>query len=207
MTHIQDINAGIEGFVKIVDLDTNRIIREGKNSVHKENMSQTLAEVMSSGNSIVSEIHFGDGATTINTGVITYKPANILGENAVLYHPLYYRLVDSLDFGNVLPNDNKVETSHIKGSQFTDLVVTTTLDYADPDASSQTGGSITNLTDATYDAGLASGGEMIFDEIGLKSKGITGLDSGRLLTHYRFHPVTKTAEQRIQIIYTLRIRA
>ena len=207
MTHIQDINAGIEGFVKIVDLDTNRVIREGKNSVHKENMSQTLAEVMSSGNSIVSEIHFGDGATTINTGVITYKPANILGENAGLYHPLYYRLVDSLDFGNVLPSDNKVETSHIKGSQFTDLVVTTTLDYADPDASSQTGGFITNLTDATYDAGLASGGEMIFDEIGLKSRGITGLDSGRLLTHYRFHPVTKTAEQRIQIIYTLRIRA
>ena len=106
MTHIQDINAGIEGFVKIVDLDTNRVIREGKNSVHKENMSQTLAEVMSSGNSIVSEIHFGDGATTINTGVITYKPANILGENAGLYHPLYYRLVDSLDFGNVLPSNH-----------------------------------------------------------------------------------------------------
>ena len=82
MTHIQDINASIEGFVKIIDLDTKQILREGKNSVHKENMSQTLAEVMSSGNSIVSEIHFGDGASTINSGVITYKPANTLGENA-----------------------------------------------------------------------------------------------------------------------------
>tara|TARA_B100002019_G_C21017470_1_gene473077 strand:- start:233 stop:721 length:489 start_codon:yes stop_codon:yes gene_type:complete len=162
---------------------------------------------MSSGNSIVSEIHFGDGATNINAGVITYRPANILGENAELYHPLYYRLVDSLDFGNVFPNDNKVETSHIKGSQFTDLIITTTLDYADPNENADTGGFITNLTDATYDAGLASGGEIVFDEIGLKSKGTTGLDSGRLLTHYRFHPVTKTAEQRIQIIYTLRIRA
>jgi len=207
MTHIQDINVGVEGFVQIVDLDTNQVIRQGKNAIHKENMSQTIAEVMGSGNSIVSEMHFGDGASTINSSIITYKPANILGESAKLYHPLYYRLVDALDFSNSLPADNKVETSHIKGSQFTDLIITATLDYADPDGAEATGGFVTNLTDASYDAGQASNGVMIFDEISLKSKGFSGRNSGRLLTHYRFHPVTKTAEQRIQIIYTLRIRA
>ena len=46
----------------------------------------------------------------------------------------------------------------------------------------------------------------IFNELGLKSKGIAGRNSGYLLSHIVFHPVQKSANRVIQIIYTLRIR-
>ena len=49
--------------------------------------------------------------------------------------------------------------------------------------------------------------EFEFNEIGLKTKGDNGLKSGRLLTHFIFHPVQKNADQTIQIVYTLRVRA
>jgi hypothetical protein len=49
-------------------------------------------------------------------------------------------------------------------------------------------------------------GELIFNEIGLKSKGMDGLNSGLLLSHVAFSPVTKSANRVVQIIYTLRIR-
>ena len=49
-------------------------------------------------------------------------------------------------------------------------------------------------------------GNFIFDEIGLKSKAATGRNTGLLLTHVVFHPVQKSANRLIQVIYTIRVR-
>ena len=45
----------------------------------------------------------------------------------------------------------------------------------------------------------------MFDELGLKGKAAT-LGAGLLLTHVIFHPVQKSANRLIQVVYTLRIR-
>ena len=43
-----------------------------------------------------------------------------------------------------------------------------------------------------------------FNELGLKTKGTSGLGKGLLLTHTIFHPVQKSTNRLIQIVYTLR---
>lgn len=200
-----DMPVAIEGFVEIRDLDTGRLIRSGRNAVHAENMSIALVNALSQGD-VISEIHFGDGGSIIDSvGAITFRKPNVVGDNADLYSPIYYRVIDALDFENSYPEDNFTEATHIRGTTYSDIVVTTTLDYNDPSDTEKNGGVIVQPTTAPLDT-RAVDGAMKFDEIGLKSRGKNGLNTGKLLTHFRFHPVQKTAEQRIQIVYTLRIR-
>lgn len=200
-----EIGIEVEGYVEIKDLDSGQILHAGRNAIHPENMSQAIAVALSRGD-IISEIHFGDGATIIDSaGGITYRPANTAGDDADLYSPIYYRVIDALDFENSFPNDNFTTVQHVRGTNYSDLVITTTLDYNDPSDSEKNGGFITQLSTAPLDQ-RAVDGAMKFDEIGVKTRGENGLNTGRLLTHFRFHPVQKTAEQRIQITYTLRIR-
>lgn len=201
-----EVPVSIEGHVKITDLDSNTVLLEGRNAVHKENMGLAISQALATGN-IISEIHFGNGATVTTTeGTVEYRPANVIGSDADLYRPIYYRVVDALDFENGDPTNNRVDVQHIAGTTYTDIIVTATLDYADPGTAGTGGGFVKNLSTADLDE-QAADGSMRFDEIGLKSRGIGGLDSGKLLTHFRFHPVEKTSEQRIQIVYTLRVRA
>jgi len=196
----------VEGHVVITDLVTGQVLCAGRNAIHKENMSFAISDALATGN-IISEIHFGNGGTiTTETGSVEYRSANIIGKDAELYNAIYYRIVDPLDHQNSDPVNNKVEVRHVNGTTYTDIVVTTTLDYIDPDENGTGGGFVKSLSSAPLEE-QAKDGSMRFDEIGLKSRGTTGLDSGRLLTHFRFHPVQKTSEQRIQIVYTLRVRA
>ena len=44
-------------------------------------------------------------------------------------------------------------------------------------------------------------GTFIFDELGLYTA------TGNLLTHIIFHPIQKSANRQIQVIYTVRVRA
>ena len=44
------------------------------------------------------------------------------------------------------------------------------------------------------------------NEIGLKSKSVDGRNQGLLLSHVIFHPVEKSANRKIQVLYTIRIR-
>lgn len=199
------IPVSVEGSVKIIDLDSGCVLRSGKNAIHQENMSQAIALALSGGD-IISEIHFGNGASiTDGSGAITFRPPNIVGYDADLYTPIYYRVVDALDFENGAPNDNKTTVEHIRGNTYSDIIVTTTLNYQDPTNAERNGGFVKSLSTAPLDQ-QATDGAMRFDEIGLKNRSSAGLDQGLLLTHFRFHPVQKNADQRIQIIYTLRLR-
>lgn len=182
----------IQGFVKITDLETGEILRDVENAVNPEAMSLIIATMLQGNNSrYLYELHLGNGGIVIDeTGNITYKDVEenlTLGVVADLYNPVYYRVIDVLDeVNNTDTTKNNVLVNHLDGLPYTDIVVTCTLQGDDPTESS---------------------GELIFNELGLKSKGSAGLDSGYLLTHVVFEPVVKNVNRAIQIEYTLRVRA
>jgi hypothetical protein len=178
------------GHVKIIDMSTNITLVDEYNALNSETMSLVIANMLQGNNSnYIYELHLGNGGTIIDgTGNITYRDVeeNLqLGILAELYNPLYYKVVDASD---VLNNDdetrNNVTIEHTDGLAYTDVVVTCTLEEAQPESTS---------------------GVISFDEIGLKSKGSDGKNTGYLLSHLVFEPVEKTAGRVIQVIYTLRI--
>ena len=112
-----------------------------------------------------------------------------------------------MDISDLENNDditrNKVEINHINGLHYTDVIVTCTLSTDQPQAAD-----VGNLVEQTQDA-LDNGeltGNFVFNELGLKVKGETGLNTGLLFSHIVFHPVQKSANRTIQVVYTLRIR-
>ena len=187
----------IQGFVKIKDLNTGEILRDVENAVNPETMSLVIASMLQGNNGkYLYELHLGNGGLVIDeTGNITYKNVEenlTLGPVAELYNPLYYKVVDANDdINNSLPTRNFVTVSHLDGLPYTDLVITCTLEDNEP----------------VWTDGVSTNGELIFNELGLKSRGNNGVNSGYLLSHVVFEPVVKNVNRVIQIEYTLRIRA
>ena len=188
---LSQVKLNVEGFVKIVDLSTGELLLDVHNAINSETMSLIVARMLQGNNSqYLYELHMGNGGVVIDeTGNTTVKNVDQnleLGVLADLYNPVYYKVIDILDETN---NDdatrNNISIEHNDGLTYTDLVITCTLEENQP-------------ADST--------GELIFNEIGLKSRGTTGLNTGLLLTHVAFSPVTKSANRVIQVIYTLRIR-
>jgi hypothetical protein len=138
----------------------------------------------------IHEMVFGNGASTVSgTGAITYLSPNTIGADSQLYSQTFRKIVDNRS--PLMPeadvDTNRIEMQHVAGNVFTDIVVTCTLDYNEPE--NQEAFDDTNDLD----------GRFVFDELGLKSF------EGRLLTHVIFHPIQKSLNRVIEIIYTIRI--
>jgi hypothetical protein len=189
----------IEGFVKITDPKSGEVLLDKKNAIHYENISIAMAETLSNrtlaqGGGWIYEMAFGNGGSSVDpTGVITYLPPNVTGQNADLYNQTYTKVVDDNSAANTDPANNKMTVLHTSGRNYTDILVTCLLDYGEP-AGQQAFDNSTNFN-----------GEYVFDELGLKcvSGSTTNL---RLITHVIFHPVQKSLNRQIQIDYTLRIQ-
>ncbi len=187
---------GVDGHIKIWDPISGDIFVNRHNAVHPENMSIAIANTLtSSGLYHIYEMHFGNGGTTVSgAGVVTYKSPNVNVTTDDLYNKTYFKVIDANDTVNNLdPTNNFMAVTHVAGTTYTDVVTTCTLDYAEPTGQDV----LDNSTDME--------GTYIFDELGLKSKAAT-LGAGLLLTHVIFHPVQKSANRLIQVVYTLRIR-
>jgi hypothetical protein len=189
----------IEGFVKITDPNSGEVLVDKKNAIHYENISIAMAETLSNrtlaqGGGWIYEMAFGNGGSSVDpTGVITYLPPNVTGQNADLYNETYAKVVDDNSAANTDPVNNKMTVLHTTGKAYTDILVTCLLDYGEP-AGQQAFDNSTNFN-----------GEFVFDELGLKS--VSGSTSSlRLITHVIFHPVQKSLNRQIQIDYTLRIQ-
>jgi hypothetical protein len=189
----------IEGFVKITDPNSGEILVDKKNAIHYENISIAMAESLSNrtvaqGGGFIYQMAFGNGGSSVDpTGVITYLPPNVTGQNADLYNETYAKVVDDNSAANTDPINNKMTVLHTTGRPYTDILVTCLLDYGEP-AGQQAFDNSTNFN-----------GEFVFDELGLKS--VNGSTSNlRLITHVIFHPVQKSLNRQIQIDYTLRIQ-
>ena len=185
----------IQGHIKIHDPESDKIFVDKRNAIHYENMSVALAEsVANQGQGFINSMSFGNGGTSVDpTGIITYLTPSSTGTNATLYNQTYTKIVDDRSVSNLDPQRNKIETRHINGTNYTDVVVTCLLDYGEPNG--QDAVDTASVSDSLY----------VFDELGLVSYSPSG--TGKLLTHVIFHPVQKSLNRLIQIDYTVRVQS
>ncbi len=188
------ISPRVEGFVEIRDARSGEILVAKYNKIHAENLSEAIAlSLANRSNGHIHEMVFGNGASTVSgTGAITYFPPNVTGQDAQLYNETYRKVVDDQSPLNTAPDDNRLRVSHTVGQTYTDIVVTCTLDYNEPNGQE------------AFDDATDAEGNFVFDELGLKAYD-TLPGQGRLLTHVVFHPVLKSLDRAIEIIYTVRI--
>jgi len=186
----------LQGHIKIFDPETKEIFVDKRNAIHYENMSEALAlSVANKSTNFITEMHFGNGGTTVDpTGVITYLPTNTNVQNADLYSPQYYKIVDNTNTANTDSTRNKIVVTHTPGQIYTDIVVSCLLDYGEPSGQ------------AVFDNSQNLNGNFVFDELGLKGYSSSGVGTGKLLTHVIFSPVQKSLNRLIQIDYTVRIQ-
>lgn len=187
-----------QGFLKICDVTDPEnviVIRDLKNAIHYENMSVAMANSL--GNQqrgSVFKMVFGNGGTVVDpTGLISYLTPNTIGVNTGLYNRTYEKVVDQFSLENTDPVRNKMETRHISGATYTDIVISCFLDYGEP------------VGQEAFDNSQDMQGQYVFDELGLRSYDPDG--DGKLLTHVIFHPVQKSLNRLLQIDYTIRVQS
>ncbi len=197
MSGIMQDNSGIlvQGHIKIYDPLSKEVYVNKRNAIHYENMSIALAESLSNaGQGFIYEMSFGNGGTSVDpTGIITYLTPNSAGTNASLYNQTYSKVVDDRSVNNTDPARNFLETRHVSGTNYTDVLVSCLLDYGEPDGQD------------AFDTAADTNGTFVFDELGLRSYSPSG--TGRLITHVIFHPVQKSLNRLIQIDYTVRVQS
>jgi hypothetical protein len=185
----------IEGFVKAFDPVTGEVFVDKKNAIHYENISVAMAQTLIDRNlGYIYQMAFGNGGSSVDpTGVITYLPPNVVGQNADLYNQTYAKVVNDNSAADTDPLNNKMTVLHTAGNVYSDIVVTCLLDYGEPPEQQ------------AFDNSTNVNGEYVFDELGLKVWN-GAADNLRLITHVIFHPVQKSLNRQIQIDYTLRIQ-
>ena len=185
----------LQGHIKITDPASGEVLIDKRNAIHYENMSIALAESLASaGQGPIYKMAFGNGGTSVDpTGIITYLTPNSTGSNASLYNQTFEKIV-AVDPNNTDPVRNKIETRHVSGTNYTDILVSCLLDFGEP--SGQDAFDTASDTESLY----------VFDELGLVSSA-AGTGTGKLLTHVIFHPVQKSLNRLIQIDYTVRVQS
>jgi hypothetical protein len=186
----------VEGHIKIYNPENGDVYINKRNAIHYENMSIALAESLgNAGQGFIYEMAFGNGGTSVDpTGIITYLTPNSTGTNASLYNRTYSKVVDDRSVSNTDPTRNKIETRHVSGTNYTDIVVSCLLDYGEPDGQD------------AFDTASDAEQQFVFDELGLISYADTE-EQKKLLTHVIFHPVQKSLNRLIQIDYTVRVQS
>lgn len=183
----ENMNFNIEGHVKIVNLDNNSVILDKRNAVNYQNFAKIISQVLANSGSGagIHSMAFGNGGVNIDSlGNITYKPTKTFGSTGSLYNETYSKIVQNEP---VVDEFNNISYAYIDGNNYSDTIITATLDYSDP-----TGYPEFDTTDNID-------GDYIFNEIALKTI------NDDYLTHIIFHPVLKSQNRRIQVIYTLRL--
>ena len=184
-----------EGHIKIFDPETGEVFQDKRNAIHYENMSVAIVNSLSNqGEGTVYQMAFGSGGTTVDpTGLITYLTPNTVGSNSSLYNQTYVKVIDQNSIANADPVRNKMEVRHVRGATYSDIVITCTLDYGEPD------------DQQAFDNSVDMDSNFVFDELGLKWYNSTG--TGKLLTHVVFHPVQKSLNRLLQVDYTIRVQS
>lgn len=190
----------VEGFLKVYDPNNGEVFVDKHNAINYETMSEAIADTLSSrGYGEIYQMAFGNGGASVDaTGVITYLPPNVTGQNAALYNQTYAKIVDDTSVFNLDPTRNKMTVFHTTGKVYTDILVQCLLDYGEPPGQE------------AFDNSTQTDSNFVFDEIGLLAN--YGTDNNgdiitRLLTHVIFHPVQKSLNRQIQIDYTVRIQS
>ena len=188
---------GMNGHILIRDKETGEELVNKRNAIHYGNMANGVANALG-GDSTArdnAKIHFmafGNGGTSVDTaGKVVYKSPRV-SESFEASADLYSRSYNKIISNNT--STDKIEV--VSGSSFTDLKITCTLGYAEP--------SDQDLFDSSTD----NDGSYVFDELALFSYPTdnTNITTSKMLTHVVFHPVQKSQNRIIEIIYTVRIQ-
>jgi hypothetical protein len=211
----------MEGHILIRDITDKKEPIElvnKRNAIHFGNMAKHLAQAISGKpNYDIHYMGFGNGGSSVNTlGKITYKTTNVSeapddsSPTSNLYALKYFKVVDDLAASNTATSKNKIEVLPSTTS-YTDIKVTCTLEFGEPSIQSN----FDNSTDFTDD--------FVFDELGIfsldvatgneiagtKTDAATILDFNSkcyMLTHVIFHPIQKSLNRIIEVVYTIRIQ-
>jgi hypothetical protein len=190
----------VDGFLKVYDPNDGEVFVDKHNAINFETMSEAIADTLSSrGYGEIYQMAFGNGGASVDaTGVITYLPPNVTGQNAALYNQTYAKIVDDTSVFNLDPTRNKMTVFHTTGKVYTDILVQCLLDYGEPPGQE------------AFDNSTQTDSSFVFDELGLLANYGTDTNGDvitRLLTHVIFHPVQKSLNRQIQIDYTVRIQS
>ncbi len=196
----------VSGHILIRDKDTGQELVNKRNAIHYGNMAYIVAQALTNqDDAFIHYMAFGNGATSVDTaGKVVYKTPRVTEgyeSGANLYSRTFAKPV-STDAENPTSQraSNKIEV--VSGVSYTDLKITCTLGYSEP-------------SDAdAFDSSVTNDGNYVFDELALFSKPTAasydgwanGIDSSTMLTHVIFHPVQKSKNRVIEVIYTIRIQ-
>lgn len=188
----------MQGHLLIRDAETGEELVNKRNAIHFGNMAFVIANAMAywpTENNGIYHMAFGNGGSDVlNTGEINYKTTNtgnIRDDSAGLYNKTFDKLIGQSSNTDAKNNVSVVTSS----SSYTDLQITCTLDFGEPS------------TQATSDTATSdSSTDFIFDELGIYAYNSGGIDSEYLLTHVIFHPVQKSLNRVIEIVYTIRVQ-
>ena len=195
------------GHLLIRDKETGEVLVDKDNAIHHGNMALVIANALSyytTSNSGIYYMAFGNGGSDVlSTGEIKYKNTNtssVQEESAQLYNRTYQKIVAKAVESDAKNNIQVISTS----SDYTDLKITCTLDFGEPS------GQMASDTASGNDNPANADTTYVFDELGLYSfnapQGQADVKSARLLTHVIFHPVQKSMNRVVEIVYTIRIQ-
>ena len=192
---IDNLGLNVSGHIVIKDLDTGEELVNKRNAIHYGNMAYIVAQALNgfnTENAFIDRIAFGNGATSVDTaGKILYKTPRV-SESYENSAGLYSRTFDK----RLNPSTTDTSITTVVGSSHTDIKVTCTLGYNEP-------------SDADlFDTATNNEGDYVFDELGLFTYPTDGssIDTSTMLTHVVFHPVQKSQNRKIEIVYTVRVQ-
>lgn len=180
----------MSGHILIRDKESGEELVNKRNAIHYGNMANMIAKALTnSADSYVHYMAFGNGATSVDAaGKVIYKAPRVseaYENSASLYSRTFQKVISN--------NTTTDKIEIIPGTSYTDLKITCTLGYNEPSAQD------------TFDTSTTNDGLYVFDELALLSYATDPTDS-TMLTHVIFHPVQKSANRTIEIIYTVRVQ-
>jgi len=199
-----DMGINVSGHILIRDKETGEELVNRRNSIHYGNMAFIVAQALNNRNdAYIHYMAFGNGATSVDTtGRVVYKTPRVteaFESGANLYSRTYWKPISGTS-SNLDPTTSNIEV--IPGSNFTDIKCTCTLGFNEPDGQD------------IFDSSTTNEGDYIFDELALFSfpsdttlpTEEERINTSTMLTHVIFHPVQKSTNRVIEIIYTVRVQ-
>jgi hypothetical protein len=187
----------VEGHVLIRDKETGETLLNQRNAIHYGNMANLIANALNNGSgAYIQYMAFGNGGTSVDTtGKVLYKTPRVseaFESGANLYSRTYYKTINTT-------NNELDKIDIIAGPSYTDIKMTCTLGYDEP------------ADQDLFDSSTTNEGDYIFDEMSIFSypsdpSNEVPINSSTMLTHVIFHPVQKSQNRIIEIIYTIRIQ-
>jgi hypothetical protein len=188
-------NMNVSGHILIRDKETGEELVNKRNAIHYGNLGALIAAgLQNQSNKIIHFMAFGNGGSSVDSsGTVLYKAPNTSESTeptASLFNETFNKVVSSTSANNDTAN-NKIELT--SGTNYTDLKITCTLGLSEPSGQEN------------FDTATNQNSNFIFDELGLKGFA-TSSDNAELLTHVIFHPVQKSLNRVIEVVYTVRIQ-